>query len=198
MLLYLVVIQLKPNESTSYNIPFQGPGLPAGYAKFYIFIRNMVPATQINCSILNPGGSTFNSWTYNCNNSYNGSYWCWSKLLPTTTGTYTFNATYNGVTCTQSFDIINPVGVGNISDFGQFQIYPNPSDGNFTIKTGNENTIFENPTIEVFNLLGEKVYSAILQSRDAMINLSAEPDGVYFLNIITEKEIKTQKLIIQK
>ena len=63
-----------PNESTTYQLPFQGQGLPAGMAKFYIFLRDAVAGTVVNLSILNPGGTTFNSWTFNCNNNYNFSW----------------------------------------------------------------------------------------------------------------------------
>jgi len=95
-----------PNESTSFTIPFQGAGLPAGYAKFYIFLRDATIGSTIDLKILNPNGTTFNSWTYSPTTFYKASYWGWSKLLPTTAGTYKFQATYNGITCTQNFDIV--------------------------------------------------------------------------------------------
>lgn len=98
-----------PNESNCYTIPFQGPGLPAGYAKFYIFLRNETPGKVANMSILNPDGSTYLSWVYNSNSSYNASYRNWSKVLPTVGGTYTFRASYNGLTCEKQFDIVNAV-----------------------------------------------------------------------------------------
>ncbi len=95
-----------PNESTSFTIPFQGAGLSPGYAKFYIFLREIPAGASIDLKILNPNNSTFNSWTYNVNTFYKTSYWGWSKLLPTIAGTYKFQATYNGITCSQNFDII--------------------------------------------------------------------------------------------
>lgn len=98
-----------PNESNCYTIPFQGPGLPAGYAKFYIFLRNETPGKVANMSIINPDGSTYLSWVYNSNSSYNASYRNWSKVLPTVGGTYTFRASYNGLTCEKKFDIVNAV-----------------------------------------------------------------------------------------
>jgi murein DD-endopeptidase MepM/ murein hydrolase activator NlpD len=182
-----------PNESTSYTIPFQGQGLPPGYAKFYIFMRDEVSGTIASLSILNPGGSTFASWPFNCNNNYNGLYWCWSKLLPTIAGTYTFQATYNGITCSQDFDIITTTGVPTISETGQLQIFPNPSYGNFILEIGNEGA-----TIEIFNILGGKIYTAKQQQGNLTIDLSDEPCGIYFLNIKTANKIETQKIIIQK
>ncbi|MBP8192107.1 MAG: peptidoglycan DD-metalloendopeptidase family protein [Chitinophagales bacterium] len=95
-----------PNESTSFTIPFQGAGLPAGYAKFYIFLRDATIGSTIDLKILNPNGTIFNNWTYSPTTFYKASYWGWSKSLPTTAGTYKFQATYNGITCTQNFDIV--------------------------------------------------------------------------------------------
>ncbi|MEI6409921.1 MAG: peptidoglycan DD-metalloendopeptidase family protein, partial [Bacteroidota bacterium] len=98
-----------PNESTCYVRPFQGAGLPANAAKFYAFYRNETAGMSATFSILNPDGSVFTSWTANSNTSYNASYRSYTKTLPTNTGTYTFKAVYNGVTCSSTFDVINAV-----------------------------------------------------------------------------------------
>ena len=95
------------NESTTYTIPFQGVGLSPGYAKFYVFYRNETTGIMVNCSILNPDGTTFNSWSRTSTSTSVLSYWQWSKLLPTIPGVYTFKAVYNGITCSQPFTIIN-------------------------------------------------------------------------------------------
>ncbi len=98
-----------PNESSCYSIPFQGSGLPAGYAKFYIFFRNETQGMIANMSILNPDGTTFASWVYTSTTNYNASYRTWSKTLPAIGGTYTFKATYNGISCEKKFDIVKAV-----------------------------------------------------------------------------------------
>jgi murein DD-endopeptidase MepM/ murein hydrolase activator NlpD len=97
------------NESTCYVRPFQGAGLPANAAKFYTFYRNETAGMTTTFSILNPDGSVFTSWTANSTTSYNASYRSYTKTLPTNTGTYTFKAVYNGVTCSSTFDVINAV-----------------------------------------------------------------------------------------
>ena len=38
-----------PNESDTFVVPFQGPGLSPGYAKFYVFWREL-PANSIIAS----------------------------------------------------------------------------------------------------------------------------------------------------
>ena len=176
-----------PNESTIYHIPFQGPGLPAGKAKFYIFIRDQVSGTTINLSILNPGVTTFDSWTYNCTHDYNGSYWTWTKALPTLPGRYTFQATYNGTTCSQSFDILPTYEIMDNSTIETYKVFPNPSNGVFTVE--NKDNIKNKLTFEIYNVLGNSVFqSEILKNKSEQeTNLQK---GIYIY------QIKEKKLII--
>ena len=101
------------NESSCFGLPFQGPGLPAGWAKFYVFMRNETSGMTGDLSILNPDGSTFNSWTYSSTNNYGTSFRGWTKALPTLPGTYTFKASYNGIVCSETFDVIKAVITAN-------------------------------------------------------------------------------------
>jgi len=171
-----------PNESTSYTIPFQGPGLSPGYAKFYIFLKNAPAGTVANLKILNPGGSVFNSWNITISTLYGVSYWGSSKLLPTTAGTYTFQAIYNGVTCEQNFDIVTTTGVATIADSQQILIYPNPSNGEFTVDMANGISTSGNPILEIYNVLGEKVSLFLLTTPKSEINPDL-PSGIYFYKI---------------
>lgn len=190
-----------PNESTSYTIPFQGPGLSPGYAKFYIFIRDEVSGTTVNLGIHNPDNSLFGSgWIFNCNNNYNGLYWTWSKLLPTTAGTYTFQATYNGITCSQSFDILTATGINNNSASEQFQIFPNPvtemlnvtADG---IENGNYKLALKNILGQLILNENEKIENNSFKNT---ISISEFPNGIYFLTIDNDKTRIVRKIIIQK
>ncbi len=64
----------------------------------------------------------------------------------------------------------------------KISIYPNPNDGNFTIQLQNIN---QNTQIEIFNVLGENVYTAPLNSVNTQINLSDHPAGLYLYRILT-------------
>ena len=188
-----------PNESTTYRMPFQGQGLPAGSVKFYIFIRDEIPGTTVNLSILNPGGSVFNSWTFNCNNSYNGSYWMWTKALPTIAGTYTYKATYNGLTCSQNFEMLNPSVINEPEDIRQIQIFPNPSDDLITISADEiENGVC---SFSLKNILGQILLetSGTIENRTIkkIISLSELQNGIYFLIIDTGKTRWIKKIIKQ-
>ena len=101
------------NETECFSIPFQGAGLPAGFAKFYVFLRNETQGLTANLNILNPDGSVFTSWTYTSTTSYKQSYRSWSKSLPSVPGTYTFNASYNGTSCSKKFNIVKALITAN-------------------------------------------------------------------------------------
>jgi type IX secretion system substrate protein len=70
-----------------------------------------------------------------------------------------------------------------------FNVYPNPTNGIFTIQTKGNLTIY--------NLLGEKIFFQNLVSEKNEINLSGQSKGIYFLQIDSENKCSTQKIIIQ-
>jgi len=62
-------------------------------------------------------------------------------------------------------------------------VFPNPSTGIFTI-AGTRNLVSE---IEVYNVMGERIYQEIRQpADDKVINLTKQPNGVYFYRVLTE------------
>ncbi len=116
-----------PYESTSYTIPFQGAGLTEGYAKFYVFLRDATAGSAVNFKVLNPDGTLFVEMSQNISKYYKESYWGKSIKLPTITGTYIFKATYNGLSCSSTFNIINPLGIFTNEPLSVIKIYPNPA-----------------------------------------------------------------------
>ena len=78
-----------PHEQACFSIPYQAPGLPAGFAKFYMFIRQETAGLMANLRILNPDSTTYLSWTHTSTNTYTSSWWGYSKKLPTSPGRYT-------------------------------------------------------------------------------------------------------------
>ena len=69
-------------------------------------------------------------------------------------------------------------------------IYPNPSQGIFEVKSEK----YKIQSIEVFNVLGEKIYNEEIKDITATINLQAPP-GVYFMQVHTEKGILRKKFV---
>ncbi|MBI4946823.1 MAG: T9SS type A sorting domain-containing protein, partial [Bacteroidetes bacterium] len=75
-------------------------------------------------------------------------------------------------------------------------VYPNPSNGLFTIDM--TNNVSGYASLKVFNMLGEEVYEApSLKGDRQTINLSKQPQGVYYLQISTSEKIITKKIVVE-
>lgn len=74
-------------------------------------------------------------------------------------------------------------GIKTASIDQEISIYPNPNPGIFTVKL-NEVVSNEQVELEVFNQLGEKVYTkqAKLENNQLQVNISSLPSGMYLLN----------------
>ncbi len=97
---------------------------------------------------------------------------------------FDYNAPIITNTTQNNFDIAVSLQANSISDFG-FVIYPNPSNGVFSFKdTKNLQTV------EVFNLVGERILS---QGNQKEINLSNFANGIYFAKINGMEVIKLVK-----
>ena len=74
-----------------------------------------------------------------------------------------------------------------------FEIFPNPSEGLFTISSDFKTEA----KIEIFSSLGKSVFKSGAISSKEIIDLSSLAKGVYFLKIETDNGSLNQKLIIQ-
>ncbi len=87
-------------------------------------------------------------------------------------------------------------------------IFPNPSNGLFTLSLSNINARPDEPfgrekcTIEIYNVMGQKVLTQILRSsqNDKVMDLSNQPNGVYFYRVLKEDGsiIGEGKVVIEK
>ena len=78
-------------------------------------------------------------------------------------------------------------------------VYPNPSSGNYKFQI--TNYAMQKVNIEVFNVLGEKVYSKFtVHNSPFTIDLSSNPNGIYLYRITSENGalIGAGKLMIRK
>ncbi len=72
-----------------------------------------------------------------------------------------------------------------------FAIYPNPSNGSFTIN------LKVTSDIRIYNAMGKGVFAEKMLVGNQQINLQNEPNGIYFIKAITDKNQQTYKLIKQ-
>lgn len=128
-----------------------------------------------------------------------------SYLNGTVVGTPTANNTGNG------YVSVKYSGVAGISDITSNQevinIYPNPSRGVFSLQIVNPQLYNSNNEIQVYNMLGEKVYSQIIPKEGTgtsdmliPIDLNSQPNGLYLYQVLsTDNNLIGQgKLILQK
>ena len=83
--------------------------------------------------------------------------------------------------------------VGDNSIAG-FSTYPNPVRGNIlTVTTSSTDT----KTVNIFNVLGRKVFSQTFSSMTKTMNVSEIASGVYIMKVTEGNNIATKKLIIE-
>ncbi len=87
-----------------------------------------------------------------------------------------------------SFNSVGSVGVTN------FNIFPNPSNGNFILQT---DEIPDNAVAEVYNIIGVKVYSQVINKMETAISLNL-PSGLYNIALRSGDNAVTHKITIQK
>ena len=90
-----------------------------------------------------------------------------------------------------------PVGIPSISASGAPVLSPNPSDGYVTIHSGN--TSLQNATITVTNILGRTMKTfSFGELNNNRLDLTSLDNGVYFVNIKSDKVEYLQRLVLNK
>lgn len=85
--------------------------------------------------------------------------------------------------------------VASLNSAGEISIFPNPSNGMFWI-TGINNG--KNPVrISVRNVLGATVLSFEKYEKNLMIDMSDASQGIYFVDILIDNTISSQKIVIR-
>ncbi|MBL0012645.1 MAG: T9SS type A sorting domain-containing protein [Flavobacterium sp.] len=87
-----------------------------------------------------------------------------------------------GILANETFDVVESA------------IFPNPTNGNFSIQLDQSKDI----TVEVFDVLGKKVFSTAYQNQLVCdVNLDHASKGLYFVKINDGRKIESQKIFIQ-
>ncbi len=87
-----------------------------------------------------------------------------------------------------------PLGTNEIA-LNEINIYPNPTNGNFTIDFGRE---FTDVTVQIYSILGQIISSEKYASANSITKEISSAAGVYFVRVSTAKEgSKTLRLIKQ-
>ena len=168
--LQTITVNLLPNKTVT-----NAPGT-------WSFTANAAPATYqwINCSKnMQPiAGAT--------NQTYGA---------PTgSDSTYAVIITQNNCTDTSACMLEVTVGIASFNAVNGISIYPNPSNGNFSIETDK----LEKQTLQVFDVNGKMVLNQVIQNGKTNIEASTLAEGVYSINIIHNNGIERRRLVIVK
>ncbi|MFA4853641.1 MAG: SBBP repeat-containing protein [Bacteroidales bacterium] len=78
----------------------------------------------------------------------------------------------------------------SLDNLNSFNFYPNPTNGNFTIKVPSATK-----QIQILNSLGQVVQRKIVD-RENSINFKLENSGIYFIQVLNDKQSVTKKIIV--
>lgn len=103
--------------------------------------------------------------------------------------------TLNGEQDVYFSHIVPPVAsaVDEFSEIAAISIFPNPTSGTFVVNSNSKIML-----LELYNPLGQKLFSKISLQTKNEIDISMQPAGIYFLKIINHNGIiKTKKIVKQ-
>lgn len=85
-----------------------------------------------------------------------------------------------------------PIGLSESVSQSNINIYPNPTNQYFTIET------IEIPkSIQLFNAVGQLVYTITPTQKTEVIDVAQQPKGLYFVQIQNQKdEILLKKIVV--
>ena len=100
------------------------------------------------------------------------------------------------ITDTVVLTVGDPTGIeenGAVYLENSVSIYPNPTNGKCTIQSKEKIS-----SIEIMNVMGEEIYKSSVRGEKSEVDLSKQPNGIYFLKIKTGQGVATKKIIINK
>jgi hypothetical protein len=86
-----------------------------------------------------------------------------------------------------------PTAINEISGNTSFSIFPNPTNGVFVVTSDAKLS-----QIEIYNMLGEKVYAKTCSNAKTEINISSLVAGIYFLKIVKHDGSSAVKKLIRE
>ncbi len=85
-------------------------------------------------------------------------------------------------------------GIAAAMPASQFNIYPNPNSGSFTISTSGSNST---SNVQVYNAWGLEIKSLPLSGQQNTINLGTTASGIYYVNVSSGSGNTMQKVVVE-
>lgn len=88
--------------------------------------------------------------------------------------------------------------VPEIAADSQINMFPNPTNGRFAIQFMDTQQKTENRKVEIYNMLGEKIYFTNLKQQTTNeIDLSKSPKGIYMVQVSEGAKVYNRKIVVQ-
>ncbi|SFT54501.1 Por secretion system C-terminal sorting domain-containing protein [Lishizhenia tianjinensis] len=159
-----------------------------------IYMQGTYPT--MNFTVINPTNVTRYDWDFGDQNtalnapaSVDHYYGTPGNYIVTATLT---NACGNTIV-NEIFDVINTVGTEEVGSLDQLSVYPNPSQGSFTIDLGGNTEA----KLTVYTLTGAQISETLSFNGSITLNADTWEKGVYLLKIESQGLVKTRKLIMR-
>ena len=151
------------------------------------------PATQSLSSLLTIGdivvvGSNVVWYASSANAASGSNPLAPSQLLANTT--YYATQTVSGCTSTTSLAVTITTLANQDFDMTKFSYYPNPVIDLLNISYSQDMT-----NVKVFNVIGQQLLNKEVNASSTQIDMSAYPNGAYFIQVATEDAMKTVRVI---
>ena len=97
-----------------------------------------------------------------------------------------------GCVCEITKKVSANTAVNSVNTVSGLIIYPNPNNGTFTVKSAESQDI----KVEVFTVLGSKVYSRTSDTGNLLVNLEDQAKGIYLVKITVNGVTTTSKITV--
>ncbi len=95
---------------------------------------------------------------------------------------------------------VSTTGINNRTAFNDVKLFPNPSNGNFTVQGLLNGVNGKDVSCEILNAVGQVVYSNVIAVQNNQLNQQISTnlaDGVYMLRLDAEQQSKVFRLVVQ-
>ena len=188
-------VRVEPGIATSYTGEIQGTAMTTNGVQATWYISEAV-AGNSNATVSLQWNTSQELSGFDRNNAkmghYNGA--LWEGFDGVLSGTEPYVYTVGGISTFSPFSMLNTNLLSSDSvgfDTDEFKVYPNPSNGLFTIQIPNA---FVGSKATIFNLLGQNVKEFTLNQNLEKVSLN---QGVYVVQIQYGSQITTKKIIVQ-
>lgn len=164
------------------------------------YYKEQISGAQIDYRVRTPDGIVYSNWPQTMDANYESSYWYWTFQVPVgaVSGTWTFEADFNGDTFIREFYVNQqPSGLSDLS-IESLYLYPNPADDVLSMSKPTIISEWEKSLVRVVDAQGRTIQGIRLaiSSDDKMtIDISELSTGVYLIQFETNEQLFSSQFI---